>query len=661
MSAETQTEAEDATRDKETHMDFRARTDKTFAEIRAEFTVAKKTCQEALAAAEEALATAKAADTMASSTFEAIERVNKGMEEMGVIVSRDISIAQSEIQVLGDGIELVGHKYDNLKSDLEAVIDAKSLFEASVKREVRSYIEVELAKIQAMSKQRGESQDSQASWNRGFDMDASDGTTNVNIGLPTKAMQEPPPCFDLPAKPFSAERSHRKSIDEVNAYFVHLPNDAKILGTKWVDPPLLKVGETTQWKIDIESFVRRLSPDGHMVNVMFGTQRYHASKHQATASIIIFDVLMFAIKPMNYIHSISPSVRKRRDGIALAREVWSKLDSTATYDKRATLKTKWEQHNVGFNQCGTIIHAMNEKFALVDEVNDLTVEGSTHRVIEEVEIVDTILGFLPETDFWITVRDYFSLNPNKKTRFELYMKLEQRCAMVPKQAYGAKDDGYGAEEVSNAAWKGKPSGRSKNYGSGEFKAASLMSDKDKLDMLIKYLKTLDRVPLLEYKDYQNFLKFCVDNHKANGASVDECMHKFVDAHVAYMDKEEQPGYYHPDLIKAAMAALADKREADVVGGGADVESIEDNSSGDESIDAGAASTHGKEPMNFYEFWDYAEGCFESKKSAYVTSVGALRHNEQGLIKMAKNGDNAAIYLAYMESLGDYSAYATDFG
>ena len=149
MSAETQTEAEDATRDKETHMEFRARTDKTFAEIRAEFTVAKNTCQEALAAAEEALATAKAADTMASSTFEAIERVNKGMEEMGVIVSRDISIAQSEIQVLGDGIELVGHKYDNLKSDLEAVIDAKSLFEASVKREVRSYIEVELAKIQA--------------------------------------------------------------------------------------------------------------------------------------------------------------------------------------------------------------------------------------------------------------------------------------------------------------------------------------------------------------------------------------------------------------------------------------------------------------------------------------------------------------------------------
>ena len=124
MSAETQTEAEDATRDKETHMEFRARTDKTFAEIRAEFAVAKKTCQEALAAA-------KAADTMASSTFEAIERVNKGMEEMGVIVSRDISIAQSEIQVLGDGIELVGHKYDNLKSGLEAVIDAKSLFEAS--------------------------------------------------------------------------------------------------------------------------------------------------------------------------------------------------------------------------------------------------------------------------------------------------------------------------------------------------------------------------------------------------------------------------------------------------------------------------------------------------------------------------------------------------
>ena len=340
MSAETQTEAEDATRDKETHMEFRTRTDKTFAEIRAEFTAAKKTCQEALVAAEEALATAKAADTMASSTFEAIERVNKGMEEMGVIVSRDISIAQSEIQVLGDGIELVGHKCDNLKSDLEAVIDAKSLFEASVKREVRSYIEVELAKIQATSKQRGESQDSQASWNRGFDMGASDGTTNVNIGLPTKAMQEPPPCFDLPAKPFSAERSHRKSIDEVNAYFVHLPNDAKILGTKWVDPPLLKVGETTQWKIDIESFVRRLSPDGHMVNVMFGTQRCHASKHQATASTIIFDVLMFAIKPMNYIHSISPSVRKRRDGIALAREVWSKLDSTATYDKRATLKTK---------------------------------------------------------------------------------------------------------------------------------------------------------------------------------------------------------------------------------------------------------------------------------------------------------------------------------
>ena len=76
--------------------------------------MAKKTCQEALAAA-------KAAGTMARSTFEAIERVNKGMEEMGVIVSRDISIAQSEIQALGGGIELVGHKYDNLKLGLEVV------------------------------------------------------------------------------------------------------------------------------------------------------------------------------------------------------------------------------------------------------------------------------------------------------------------------------------------------------------------------------------------------------------------------------------------------------------------------------------------------------------------------------------------------------------
>ena len=78
MSAETQTEADDATRDKETHMDFRARTDKTFAEIRAEFTVAKKTCQEALAAANAAQIAAKAADTMASSTIEAIEQVNEG-------------------------------------------------------------------------------------------------------------------------------------------------------------------------------------------------------------------------------------------------------------------------------------------------------------------------------------------------------------------------------------------------------------------------------------------------------------------------------------------------------------------------------------------------------------------------------------------------------
>ena len=103
MSAETQTEAEDATRDKETHMEFRTRTDKTFAEIQAEFTAAKKTCQEALVAAEEALATAKAADTMTSSTFEAIERVNKGMEEMGVIVSRDISIGRTQVRQLEVG------------------------------------------------------------------------------------------------------------------------------------------------------------------------------------------------------------------------------------------------------------------------------------------------------------------------------------------------------------------------------------------------------------------------------------------------------------------------------------------------------------------------------------------------------------------------------
>ena len=90
---------------------------------------------------------------------------------------------------------------------------------------------------------------------------------------------------ELPPKPLTPAQSRRRSMENENAFLVHLqPDSVKIFGSKWVDPPMLERGKVSQWKNDMEGFVRRLTSDGHMVNVMFGCQAYHRKSDQENAS-----------------------------------------------------------------------------------------------------------------------------------------------------------------------------------------------------------------------------------------------------------------------------------------------------------------------------------------------------------------------------------------
>ena len=119
--------------------------------------------------------------------------------------------------------------------------------------------------------------------------------------------------ISLPPKPLTPAKSAEMRRDDESLYMVHVPEGMKIF-PKWIDPPLLEAGKTTQWKSDMESFVRRMSPDGHMPNVMFAIQRYHKHEQQDQASTAIYDVLIFAIKNVINIHSITKKIRDDRDG-----------------------------------------------------------------------------------------------------------------------------------------------------------------------------------------------------------------------------------------------------------------------------------------------------------------------------------------------------------
>ena len=133
----------------------------------------------------------------------------------------------------------------------------------------------------------------------------------------------------------------------------------------------------------------------------------------------------------------------------------------------------------------------------------------------------------------------------------------------------------------------------------------------------------------------------MNKKECEGANMTECVKQYVEQQVnAVMKDPDLPSYYN-DPIKAAMA------EMDEIAAGTAIDELCETSD-EESVVADVCD----------DYMDYAEFCYEKEKTKYLTEDGKLKQSEDELIEMAKCGDNGAIYLAYMESLGNFSYYGT---
>ena len=121
--------------------------------------------------------------------------------------------------------------------------------------------------------------------------------------------QRTPSSVHMPPRPFTPART---SVEEASESFWITPKDnTKLFGGKWTDPPMLEPNKQKQWIVDIEGFMRMVTDDGAMVNIMCGVQKYDNINVQRDANTRIYDILIFAIKKSDIdFHSIEPAIRK---------------------------------------------------------------------------------------------------------------------------------------------------------------------------------------------------------------------------------------------------------------------------------------------------------------------------------------------------------------
>jgi hypothetical protein len=243
-----------------------------------------------------------------------------------------------------------------------------------------------------------------------------------------------------------------------------------------------------------------------------------------------------------------------------------------------------------FNTKDGVQSAVSAKYELCDEVNDLTIEDNPdHHAISERQMVDTILAFLPNIDFWENTRSYFDSNPDNKNRKELTRKVKHKVEQAKLESQGS----CSALEEANAT-KFQPNLRNhkKNYRDPYYLSSiqynQILSGEDKLKILKDYLKTLTVAPRLGAEDFKKFLIYAKAHQIEAKVAVDlvyeaeaeATMH--ADPETLHTDAKE--GYVHPKLIKAALTALTEKRQQEHEATHAGL----DNDSSDESIDVGGA-------------------------------------------------------------------------
>jgi hypothetical protein len=392
-------------------------------------------------------------------------------------------------------------------------------------------------------------------------------SVNTNI-------QEPP------SMPMTEVQSNRLSTTDRD-FYIKLNEGSRILGGKYVEPPLLQQGRIQIWKSEIEAFVRMQTNDGCLVNVMYGLAEFENDNDQFEANCRIYDIMISASKKYLDFHAIPLDIRKRRNGVKLTRHIWSKFHGIAASDRREEARTEFQQVDGRFDKPAYIIQAVYAKFQQCDEVNDLTDpdDGEQH-VISEREMVSTILGFLPREECWSGTRTFFQTHPNLKNRQTLEQKILQRLkqagiVQVSTDVKDAMQADLDANAATRTPWK--QSGRNKNYGDSGHLSYNKMDNDKKLKLLVNYLRQAERVPKLEYKDYQNFLEW-INKQEASGADVEQCVQQYVDQQVnAVINDPELPSISN-DPIKAAMEAIEEATYAGL-----------DNDSSDGSIDAGGAS------------------------------------------------------------------------
>tara|TARA_B110000971_G_scaffold26880_1_gene24173 strand:- start:37 stop:1083 length:1047 start_codon:yes stop_codon:yes gene_type:complete len=342
--------------------------------------------------------------------------------------------------------------------------------------------------------------------------------------------------------------------------------DVKVFGTKTsaIDVPSLDIEKQAAWFSEIEGFVRNLTQDGCLANVMFGMQQYVNMQVHSKAITKIYDVLIVAIKGSIPSATIPVRIRDARDGVALAGFIWNHLEGSSKRKYKQKLFQFNQQHE-DFHNMPTIEHGIGCKLALADEVNQLA-SSAGKKNISELQICDTILEMLPENDSWVVTRDHFSSKKTDYDREELLNKVKERLVVL---GVKAKTDigSHLSEEANYTGWN-KSKGKNANYGDPEYlfgkkKGKGQMDDKQKKLALVQFIVSQDKPPHLDRGAYLRFMKFC-EKMEFDGDKAHLVMKAFI-----------EPGDFVIDELNEE-SPLEDSDDESVDGGGAIIGSSDDD-------------------------------------------------------------------------------------
>ena len=438
-------------------------------------------------------------------------------------------------------------------------------------------------------------------------------------------------------QPLGMQMAHKRMMNEEEsdglrrdgeaAYFLNPRDQLHLFGIKTASCTKLTDTDHDQWKTAFEGQMRNVLTDGSLLNIMMGWNKYNTPSLQTKAEEKIYDMLIIAIHPYIKLSRIDPEIRAAKNGRKLAMFVYEYLEDFSK-DKRKLLLKDFHQDDERFKDKDSIIAAMEDKLQLADEANGLTLPHERH--FTEQEICETIIAFLPLTEFWQHAKDVFdAMEPAKLRRTVMLTKVSQRIKLLNgNHGKKPKSNVFGAQvnvtELCNAATWRKPfsngHGRNKTGYRDPEKLHGYngpMNEKVKIAKLIEFLGTLDKAPHLDTKDYRAFMQFATANH-VTAEMADSIIAEF---------KEEDAANYH--------AAMDDDK------------SIDDNSSDDDDVAEVALDDDWNEsafflslnlkPEDAYGFFCQAERWYEKDQVKYdAMSMKILKEK-------ATYGDMGAIW------------------